>query len=64
MRLGKFTGQVYHEDYDFSNCPECCVCITDDQARDETFVSEHHIKDLMTCARCMGCPAANNGRKY
>lgn len=57
-RLGKFTGKVYDENYDFSNCPECCVLITEAQANDEQFVSEHHLTDLMDCISCRGCPAA------
>lgn len=62
MRLGKFTGRIYDENYDFSNCPECCVCITKEQAEDEAFVSAQHIKDLMDCLTCMGCPAAKGER--
>lgn len=57
-RLGKFTGKIYQEDYDFSNCPECCVCITDEEVKDDTFISAHHVKDLMDCVKCFGCPAA------
>lgn len=60
-RLGKFTGTIYKEDYDFSNCPECCVQITDEQAKDEESITQHHIKDLIDCITCMGCPAAQKG---
>lgn len=60
-RLGKFTGTIYEEDYDFSNCPECCVQITDEQVKDEESVKQRHIKDLMDCITCMGCPAAQKG---
>ena len=57
-RLGKFTKTIYDENYDFSNCPECCVCLTDEEANNEEFINKHHIKDLMDCVTCMGCPAS------
>lgn len=57
-RLGKFTGDVYGEDFDFSECPECCTIITDEQAKDVQFRKEKHCQDLYTCIPCMGCPAA------
>jgi len=57
-RLGKFTGTIYDENYDFSNCPECCTMITDEQEKDENFIKEKHTKDLLTCIGCNGCPAA------
>ncbi len=59
-RLGKFTKTIYDENYDFSNCPECCTCLTDEEANDEEFINKHHIKDLMDCVACMGCPASQN----
>lgn len=60
--LGKFTARIYDEKYDFSKCPECCIQITDEQAKDEKFVNEHHSKDLMDCMRCCwGCPASKVG---
>lgn len=59
-RLGKFTGQVYDENYDFSKCPECCVCISDEQAEDEQFIQNQHMKDLIDCLGCLGgCPASS-----
>lgn len=58
MRLGKFTGRIYAENYDFSNCPECCVCITKEQAEDVGFITAQHLSDLRDCLECMGCPAA------
>lgn len=61
-RLGKFTKKIYDEHYDFSRCPECCTQITEEQAQDEAFIEEHHLKDLMDCVRCFGCPAAERSR--
>lgn len=61
-RLGKFTGIIYDENYDFSQCPECCLCITDEQANDEKFVNDYRVKSLVTCIGCMGCPAAERRR--
>lgn len=57
-RLGHFTKTIYDENYDFSNCPECCLMITDEQANDEEFINQQHLKDLMNCITCMGCPAS------
>lgn len=59
-RLGKFTKNIYEENYAFSLCPECCTVITDEQANDEEFINEHHLKDLLDCVRCPGCPAKIN----
>ena len=61
-RLGKFTKTIYDESYDFSQCPECCTCISDEQANDKEFIDQHHLKDLQDCIRCFGCPAALNSR--
>ena len=57
-RLGKYTGKIYEDDYNFELCPECCVCISDDDAKNENYISERHNKDLLGCISCMGCPAA------
>ena len=52
-RLGKFTGHIYDDNYDFSNCSECCTIIPI-----EKFISERRVKDLLSCMSCFGCPAA------
>lgn len=57
-RLGKFTGKIYDDNYNFELCPECCVCISDDEAENDSFLSERHNKDLLECLNCMSCPAA------
>ena len=57
-RLGKFTGKIYDDDFDFSKCLECCVCISPEQANDEKFIADRHTKDLLDCLNCMGCTAA------
>ena len=46
-RLGKFTGKIYDDDFDFSKCLECCVCISPEQANDEKFIADRHTKDLL-----------------
>ena len=61
-RLGKFTKAIYDETYDFSQCPECCTCISDEEANNEKFIDQHHLKDLMDCVCCFGCPAAERNR--
>lgn len=62
MRLGKFTKTIYDESYDFSKCPECCSCITDEQAKDENFIDKHHLEDLKQCIVCFGCPASKSSK--
>lgn len=57
-RLGKFTKTIYEDGCDFSQCPECCTQITDEQATDEDFINKRHVSDLMDCVRCFGCPAS------
>ena len=57
-RIGKFSGKIYDENFDFSNCKECCVCITDEQANDEDFCKSQHFEDLKHCIGCFGCPMA------
>lgn len=61
-RLGKFTGHIYDDNYDFSNCSECCTIIPRDIEKDEEqlekFISERRVKDLLSCMSCFGCPAA------
>ena len=61
-RLGKFTKTIYDEDYDFSQCPECCTQISDEDAENEEFIDKHHLRDLMDCVRCFGCPAAQKSK--
>lgn len=59
-RLGKYTGKIYTEDKIF-NMEECGVCITDEQAEDEEWISIHHLSDLIECIKCCGCPTAQFG---
>lgn len=61
-RLGKFTKTIYGDDCDFSQAPECCTIISDEQANNKAFIDAHHLKDLMDCVRCFGCPAAQRSR--
>ena len=63
-RLGKFTGKVYEEVYDFSKCHECCRQISDEQATDDDLVRNLHFEDLKDCIRCFGCPAAQGNKGY
>ena len=60
--LGKFTKTIYPSDYDKSKINECCTQISDDNADDEEFINQHHVRDLMDCVRCFGCPAAMQSR--
>ena len=53
-RLGKLTGKIYEENQ-IHDMKECGVCITDEQAKDEKWIKEHHAKDLADCIMCRGC---------
>lgn len=55
-RLGKFTGEIYPDDYDFSNAQECCVLISDEDAENKEYLEERRAKDLIECLSCGGCP--------
>lgn len=55
-RLGKYSGKVYDKNYDLSLCEECCAVITDEQANDEIFIRDKHLKDSLICQCCNGCP--------
>ena len=61
-KLGKFTKTIYGEDYDFSQCPECCVQISDEEAQNEDFINAQHMKDLLDCCGCFGCQAAQSNK--
>lgn len=63
-RIGKFTGTVYPDDYDFSSCPECCTCVSEEKTKDEVFTSSLRAKNLIDCLSCMGCPAAKAKIKF
>jgi hypothetical protein len=59
MRLGKFSGKVYEES-EASNMIECGVCITDEEAKNEEYIQQRHLKDLQNCIGCFGCPMSQN----
>ncbi len=59
-RLGKYSGRIYEEN-EICIMEECGVCITDEQAKDEEWISKHHVDDLMECITCVGCPLAQSG---
>lgn len=59
-RFGKYSGRIYEENEVYT-MEECGVCITDKQAKDEEWVSKHHVDDLMECITCCGCPLAQRG---
>ena len=62
-RLGKFTGTVYNEDYDFSKCPECCDVLTDSQANDSAFIEAKKLSNRSTCTFLYGVPGGNGKQK-
>lgn len=59
-RIGKLSGKIYPDDYDFSKCPECCICISDDEANKFVSDPDYYIKGLkVDCEGCRGCPLYN-----
>lgn len=57
-RLGKFTGTIYGEEVDTKDIKECCLIITDEQAKDDKFIGEKYLSISMDCICCAGCEAA------
>ena len=63
-RIGKFTGRIYPDDYDFSNCPECCVVITEAEYEAKEWMPAFY-RYTEDCKYCLGCPAAHSmDREY
>ena len=56
-RLGKYSGRIYTEDDFYAGViEECCTLITDDKVSDERWIKDKHVKDLLDCVKCSGCP--------
>lgn len=62
-RLGKWTGRIYTEE-DPHSSKECCTCITDEQAKDEAFISAQRTQDLIDCIDCSGGCLMSKGASY
>jgi len=63
-RLGHFTGKIYPDDYDFSQCMECCLVLKDKEMNDEEFLQRKRLEYKMICIGCMGCPQSKIYRIY
>ena len=59
-RLGKYSGRIYEEN-EVKDMQECGICITDELAQDEDWISKYHVQGLMECIACCGCPLAQKG---
>lgn len=57
-RIGKFTGTLYDENYDFSLCTECCSCVSERDINDVDYMHELKIRNLISCLTCRGCPSS------
>lgn len=57
-RIGKFTGVIYDEDYDFSLCQECCICVSEKDINDVDYIRDLKIRNQIDCIMCRGCPAS------
>lgn len=56
-RLGKFSGKIYTEK-EVLKMAECGIIVTEEQAVDEQWIKQHHLRDLLDCVKCGGCPLA------
>ena len=36
------------------------VCLSEEQARDEKFLAEKRMQNMISCIGCKGCPASKN----
>lgn len=55
-RLGYFTGKIYDESIDTATIQECCLSLTEEQAKDEDFIQKKNFENKMKCITCFGCP--------
>lgn len=55
IHVGKFTGTIYPEDYDFSECPECCLVLPATLSKDALKII--HETKIHECLVCLACPA-------
>lgn len=62
-RLGFYTGKLYGSDEDISKIGECCLCLSDKEAK-ELVSSEEALRITsarlkVKCYNCNACPEAN-----
>ena len=57
-RIGKFSGKFYEES-EVDTMKECGIVIPEEKEKDENFMKELKFRNLIDCAKCMGCPMAN-----
>lgn len=57
-RLGKYTGNIYDENFDTSKINECCLLIKDEDAENKEYIDNKRKELKQKCLLCMGCPAA------
>ena len=62
-RFGVFSGSFYEKDFDFSNCPECYLVLSDSEAANEIYMSNLLAENVKRCAGCKGCPASQRKRR-
>ena len=62
-RLGHYTGTIYPDDYDFTNCSECCLILKEGQAEDKEYIQQIRVMQQIACLGCMSCPAAQAGKE-
>lgn len=63
-RVGKFTGKVYADDYDFSHCPECCTVVSEKEIDNKEFIQSLRQRNILDCLPCHGCPEAHMSTTY
>lgn len=55
--LGLFSGKIYEES-EKSSMEECGHQISDEDASNDELIGKMHVRDLMNCVTCFGCPMA------
>lgn len=57
-RIGKYSGKFYNEN-EVNTMTECGVVVSEEKLKDEKFMKELKFRNMIDCAKCMGCPMAN-----
>lgn len=61
-RMGIYTGSIYMNG-ETPEVGECCVCVSDEQLKDEEYMKELRERKHLYCNNCFGCPASCQKRK-
>ena len=59
-RLGMCSGHVYETRDEAERGQECCMAISDKEAKDDRWLYEQQRRNLAKCFFCFGCPASKS----